>query len=253
MTHHTAAYFETTGAAVTDSQINALTDGVLSIRNNNFFLDQPLDLIFAAVMGLDLSRARIDSPTLRNITRPYLFEIGAGVDPDAVPRFADYWQRPFRLPADQELELQVTEASVGGSNITALINLLTNNIPAPGGDIYTLRATSTTAATANAWSNIGPLTFDNSLPPGRYAVVGGIHQSANGQGFRVDFQSAAGQKEKPGGMSVNALDDKIVPRQRLGGWGVWGEFDNTVLPSIEVLANGADAAHEVYLDIIKVR
>lgn len=245
---HTAAFFEATAAAVTNSQINALQDGVISIRNNNFFPVRNYQLLAAMVMGASLTNARLDSATIRQISELNIFPLNLAAIPGAEPRVQDYSNDPMPVAMDEELELQVTDTAVGGENITGAMILQVEYRPTPPGRIYTIRATSTGAAVANAWTNVA-LTYDNNLPRGRYAVVGGVHISTNGQAFRLNLEQ---QKPLPGGFSNVSIGDQCFRKQRMGGLGSWGEFDNTALPELEVLCNAADAVHTLFLDFVKV-
>jgi hypothetical protein len=51
-------------------------------------------------------------------------------------------------------------------------------------------------------------------------------------------------------MSLANLGDYGHPLFRLGHMGQWGQFRDNIMPNVEVLCNGADAAHEVYLDVM---
>ncbi len=246
---HMAAYFEDPGAAIVNSRINALQDQVLVIRNNDFFLRDSMDLAWAAAMGATLDDARLESPSLRIPTFPYIRPITVGVIPIAEPRVSDYSQQPFRLKGQEQLGLFATDPAVGPGNITGLVGLMQTSRPMPGGNIYKMRGVSTTAVVANVWSTIEPVTYTNDLPDGRYALVGMEHIAANGQGARVIFFD---QVLRPGCVSIVDIGDKTHDLFIQGRLGNWGEFESDRVPNLEALCDGADAAHEVYLYLIQV-
>lgn len=247
--HHTAAYFEATAAAITNSNINALTDSWLTIRDSQFFLPVDVDLLYGTCFGADMTAARLNNPQLRVITPTYLVPVGDAVIPGAEPRVASFIRQPHRIPGNQNLALEATEATALGTNVTGIVGLRTRDEPMPSGPIYTRRGTGTLTATANAWSLFTP-SWDTTLPPGMYAVVGGMVEGATVQGFRYIF---TGQVERPGGVGNQATDQQGHPMFRYGNLGVWGVFPNTVEPQCEVLCNAADTAQVCYQDVIKIR
>lgn len=251
---HTAAYFQDTGGAVVNSQIAALRDDFLTIRNANFFLVSPADLLFAGVYGTALDAARLDSPTIRDVTRPQLAPLGdAVIPPTTGPRVVDMHGNPLRVPSEEEISLEITDATAVANNVTGIIGLRFQQRAAPSGSVFTLLATSTTVAVANVWSNIGPLTFENTLRAGEYAVVGMQAFSANMIAARLLFTNVNGQLERPGCIGGAAQDVLTHMIFRNGRLGLWGTFDNVILPEVEVLANGADAAFRILIDIVKIR
>lgn len=251
--HHTAAWFEDFGAVSVDQAVAALQDGVLTIRSTDFFFfDEPLAALYVGIYGADMENARLNSPTIRSVTQPYLLPVGNAVIPPTRPLIADLTRNPFRLKAQENISLEVTEDTVAGSNITGVIGLRTRKTPAPPGDIWTIRGTSAGPAVANAWTNAGVITWTNDLPPGRYAVVGGASFSTTMIGFRIVFTSTTGQKVRPGGIGAAREDSWIHPMFRYGRLGVWGEFDQVIFPEFEVLCNAADTAFVHYMDLIKL-
>lgn len=252
MSFHTAAFFQSTAGIVVNQQINALADQLFTIRSNRFLFSQDLQMLYMAVMAADLTNARLDSPKLRNITNPFMLPVGNAVVPGTEPRVADLQREPLTLPANEELALQVTEATVLGSNITGIFGARISDQPIPGGSVFTLRGTAAGPAVVNTWTDIGDITFTNTLQAGQYAIVGAMVYSATGQGFRINFQGVDGQLERPGGIMGAAEDVQTHRIFRQGRLGLWGTFDNIILPRVEVLANAADAAFVIYWDLIPI-
>lgn len=249
---HIAAYTADPGAAIADARIAALADQVLTIRNNDFWLSRKFDLLFALAMGATLDDARLESPSLRLPTFPYI-NVNESVDPPSPLNLSDYRQRPFKLPDNEQLRLSATDAAALPGQITGIVGLGLDHAPAPAGNIVRLQGTSTTAVTANVWSSIEDVTYTNDLPDGLYALVGMEHFSANGQACRAIITSPGNQIYRPGCVSITALGGITHPIFRNGNLGKWAEFDSDNVPNLEVLANGADAAHTVYLDLVKIR
>lgn len=233
-------------AANTD--VPALQDDYFTIQNTHFLLPEDRFLIWGWVAAATLNRARLFTPSIGVITRPFIRPIDRSALPTDLPSIADFRANPFRMRGQEELVLEATSGVAVSERFTALFGWTTQTTPAPAGDIYTLRATSVTAAVANSWTSL-VATFDNQLPAGEYAVVGLEVQSANALGARLIFPGGS-QKDRPGSVSVSALGNDNKDIFRKGGLGDWGRFRNTVLPTVQVLAQAADAAHEIYLDIV---
>src|SRR5262249_38123432 len=110
------------------------------------------------------------------------------------------------------------------------------------------------------WSLLSP-QFDQTIPSGTYAVVGFEHWSPTSIAARIVFP---GSPRRPGTLSQN---NKVIegPNPNVfdanarthdifyhGSLGVYGMFQTTAPPSIEVLTTGADASHEGYLRVVRV-
>lgn len=241
--YHICAY-SATGAQNVETDLAPVPDTVLPVFNAHFFPQDPLQLLFAAAMSTNISRARIQTPTLNQITTPFIRGVMSGLVPTTPGQVANYVQNPLPLKAREEIIVFGTQTAVAATRITALLGLLFTPLPIAAGSQYTIRGTSTTAAVANVWTLL-TVTWQNQLPQGNYAVTGLQHQSANGQAARILF---LGQYYRPGCMSMAALGDYAHPIFRMGYMGQWGMFRDNIMPNVEVLANGADAVHELYMD-----
>jgi hypothetical protein len=110
----------------------------------------------------------------------------------------------------------------------------------------TVRATSSTTLTAYQWTN-GALTFDQTLPAGRYQVIGMRAQSTGLIAARLVFP---GYAWRPGVIGYDAVG-KVEPlRFRFGNMGILGEFRHDSPPSVDFLSSSADTSEEVYLDLV---
>ena len=242
---HLCAY-STSIATGVETELNAVTDGILPISNNHVVPQQPCSLLFAAAMATNLQRARISTPRFLQYTTPFIRGIMAGLVPTSPAQLATYLMAQLDLTQLEEITINAFQNAAGAQRVTALLGLQFSPNPPATGDIFTLRGTSTGAAVANAWTQIA-MTWQNALPRGRYAICGLQHQSANGQAARLIIQQ---QFYRPGCMSQAALSDVAHPYFFKGALGQWGVFDNQTFPNVEVLCNAADAAHEVYMDVM---
>lgn len=227
-----------------ETDLTPVPDTILPVFNAHFFPQDQPQLLFGAAMCTNISRARIQTPTLNKITNPFIRGVMNGLVPTSPGQVANYAQNTLPLAAREEIISFGTQTGAGNIRTTVLLGLLFQPQPIAAGSQYTMRGTSTTAVTANTWSLL-TMVWQNQLPQGQYAVTGLQHQSANAQAARVIF---LGGYYRPGSMSLAALSDYGHPIFRMGYLGQWGTFRDNILPNIEVLANGADAVHECYLD-----
>jgi hypothetical protein len=244
---HLAAYFKSVDTTV-NADITALTDSVLTISNNHFRLVDNMQLVGAAAMSATLIRARLDSPTLRIVGNPYILPSNTGVTPVAESRMANLYRYPYPMPPREELAMQATANPGTTENFTGLVWLSLGAVPIPPGRVQWVRITSTTAAVANAWTNIA-LTFETSLPSGYYSVIGSRAWSTNGQAHRLIFP---GQVWRPGYLSKVAAGNQDPPPNYNGDFGELGRFVNDNPFQCEVLCNGTDNSHNLYVGLVPV-
>lgn len=245
---HLLAWFKNVGSTA-DTDLTPVTDPVFTVQNSHFLPNSDVNLYWAAVMAATLTRAKWASPKTRVVTDPYIRPIIEAVIPPSNPGIAKYLDSPFRFKALEEIQLLVTDGTGATENCTGLALVGTGLVPAPQGDYYRLRFTSTTAVTANTWSQLS-VTWEDTLPSGTYSVVGIEHQSAGGQAARIIFN---GQTYRPGAPSISALSNRQNDLFYGAKLGVLGNFVQTAMPLIEVLANSADASHEGYLDCVRIQ
>jgi hypothetical protein len=206
-------------------------------------------ILFVAAVGSNVTAAQLQSPSLRRRTNLDISPILRSSQSDSlVPVFSSYIGNPIALESDEALDALATEDAAGASRVT-VVAALADGEPSPAsGDIFTVKASSTNAATAYTWTNV-QLTFSQSLPAGTYQVVGFRHESTTGIAARLVF---VGGRWRPGVISaVTASTTRETPF-RNGLIGVYGEFRHNTPPTVDVLCGGADASHTFYFDLIKI-
>lgn len=245
---HLLAWFISIGQTA-DTDVTPVTDPVFLVQNGHFLPQTSIRMLWSAAMSATLNRARFATPKTRIVTNPWIRPIIEAATPPSNPAVCSWLDSPFLFNGLEELQLLATSGLVtGNENFTAVAAVASGIEPAPQGDYYRLRFTSTAAAVANKWSQVA-VTWQDVLPAGQYAVIGLEHESANAQACRLIFN---GQQFRPGTLSVNALANRqhdLFYGHRLG---VFGRFLQTAMPLLEVLCNAADASHEGYLEIIRV-
>jgi hypothetical protein len=186
--HHTCAFGATVASAV-ETDIAALADGAMVIQNGHFLPQRPTDICYAAFCALLGVTARLSTPTLANVTTPYIRDISLAVDFGNPQILADYSADMLHLEGLEELSLLAKNSAATSGLSLGILGLMIQAIPQPAGRIYTLRGTGVGALVINAWTNAGTLTWQNQLPTGKYAVVGAEAFSAGGKAFRLIFEN----------------------------------------------------------------
>ena len=245
----TVAYRQ--AAAGVSTSLKALTplpDPTVHIEGTVLYVGALNRLMMVYPLGVGMTQARLDAPSLRRVYLPDLNPIDTLAEPASPALGIINLEAPLALLRGEGLQVFAAGPSTPTNDLWSIVNLCDVPILPVKGEIFTIRCTVTTATTANAWSN-QELVFGQTLPVGRYQVVGAAIVSATGLAFRL---VPIGGGSRAGGMAQDAVGD-IVPRgQRYGGWGVWCEFDSHTPPSIDFLTIAAETPSGVFLDLIKV-
>lgn len=208
-------------------------------------------VLFGAARGADLLAFKINSPSLRG-------RYAAGMGPVDNLSSLQYYQKPNAndqtdcpLPVvDSEgIEALIERATGSASLLTAVLALGDGPVTPVKGEIYSIDYSATITTVAGAWVN-GAITLAETLPAGRYQLVGALLWALHGVAFRFVIPGAIW---RPGGVTCYNIQTTTPDFQRHGNMGVWGEFDHDVLPSMDLLADSA-ASQGVggCLDLIKV-
>lgn len=250
--HHTVMWNNTATTNNVEVDLAPVTDPVIPVTAANHFLPQrDTPIVYMGAASVNLQRARWSTPTIALVTTPFIRPISNALTWGMPQRVQDMVSSPMVIKALEEITLFVFQNAGAAQQVLATAGLMWQAVPAPLGNTWTLRATSATAAVINAWTQIA-LTFQNALPTGQYAVTGLTHFSATGIAARLIIEN---QVPRPGTMSIQALGNEELWTFRGYGpedLGTWGVFHNYNMPLCEVFCTGADASHEVYLDIVRI-
>lgn len=219
-----------------------------TITNNKILLPKPMELRLATLMGTGLASARIQTPlliqTASNQLRPFTVGTTFGTNPNT----ADFLMNGVKLRQGENIDVQTTNTDAGAQVHTAVLQLGDYNYSVPAGQRIKIRATGATALTAGAWTRV-PLTYDDNLPAGEFAIVGMEVFSATGIIGRLDTPGVA---LRPGVPCVTSLANRAFWAQYEPMFGELGRFTNTSLPALEIFATAADTSQQVWLDIVRL-
>jgi hypothetical protein len=197
-------------------------------------------------LGATLTQVRLESPTLRALVPINVIPINLGTEPLSPPAVVLQPSAPKPIGGGEALNMVASDTAA--DEIKGLVWFCDGAIAPVKGEIFTVRATASGTCTANAWTNMA-ITFDQTLPSGRYQVVGMAALSAGLVAARLVFP---GYAWRPGCIGCDALSDIPAPEMRMGNMGAWGEFDHDVPPTVDFLSISADANPNVWLDLIKI-
>lgn len=245
---HTLAW-ESNAINAVETDIAPVQDSIFLIQNSHFVPSVDVQIQAACFMSLNAQRARIVTPTLRQVTTPFIRPVNLALTPTSRPLVADYRGNPLHLKGLEEVQVLTLQGGAGAEH-SGVVMLVSNGplTPAPQGDVYTMRGTATTAAVANVWTQLA-VTWQDILPAGRYAVIGMETVSATARAARLILNDSAW---RPGCLGMSADGNGTHPMFRMGGLGQWGQFYAYAMPNVETLCDTTDATHEIYLDIVRV-
>lgn len=246
---HLGAFFAnltngSTNAAVAAVQDNWLTRTVAA----TFTLPRPMRLRAAYSAGVSLTRARINTPSFRYVGLPYVGPVNLTLTVPTPPNVYDYGQNGPTIPTVDDIVAEHTLGGAAPENELTLIWLQDKEIAVPYQAEYRIRYTGTITGSAGTWVS-GTMTPDQTLPNGRYAVVGMDAVGTNLVGARLLFANGG---PRPGCLARNAVGGVPFLLFSNGSLGVYGTFDSLAQPNLEIFVSGANTAQEVYLDLIRI-
>lgn len=240
----TASLDQSTLAGVT-----ALADPAVYTSGFDIAVPDQLPYIGLAYgLGPNITLASLVSPTLRQMFTHRIAPLDVAALPSNVYPIEDFSDAPLALTPDEFLDAYGAESGAGATRMTIAAWLCDGPFRPVTGDIRTVRATASFTDVANVWT-AGNIVFDEALPRGTYSVVGMRAESTNLQLARLVFRGFPWRPGVVGRASVGQPEYQLF---RYGTMGEFGQFEHNVPPMIEVLANGADTATVLYLDVIKV-
>jgi len=251
MAIHTAVFrHQTTVLSAGDfNQIEAVNDGLFLITGGRLVLPADMWLVASFAQSPNISAARVSSASLRRISPAHIVP----VNPPATqfePSIMVYPTSPLRLPAQEEISVEVLTAAPD-TDLFSILWVADGRTPAPAGDSFWIRYTSSTATTPGQWTTLNVL-YDTPLAAGVYAVIGIQHTCPGGTGLcsRLIFD---GQTLRPGVLPITGT---TTMRSNWvfydGSLGVLGTFRSYSPPRVEVLASGVENAHQGYLRVVRI-
>lgn len=235
-----------TGGVLSD--LDALPDPHVRVEGKRVVVPPYNQLLGVMAVGASMTNARLSSPSLRTVIELDISPINASATPLSPPSYIDLFENPIPLVIAEQLTAKTAETADGAVPQTVLAWLGDGPAKPYRGRFYTIRAISNTTLTPYQWTN-GALTFDQTLPAGRYQIVGMRVQSPGLIAARLVIP---GYPWRPGVIGTNSLTHIEASRFRFGNAGIFGEFTHDSPPTVDFLSASADTVEVVWLDIVPV-
>jgi hypothetical protein len=247
---HLVAYEQSVDPASAVTNINAIREEIVFTNGVDIRVPSLLPNVLGYAVTINdasLVRAQLASPSLRQLANIDVEPIVQALVFGSYPEVTYLPDGPIPLTPDEALNLAVLSDPAAPVIHRGLVWLCDGPVNQSKGEIITVRATSAVTLVTGTWVN-GALTFLQSLPAGKYQVVGMRARGTNLVAARLVFPE---QVARPGVAAVNAIGDLDHPMQRAGRLGVWGQFPHTNPPTVDCLGV-TDSAQTYIFDLVRV-
>lgn len=246
---HLLAYY--TASLASDASLVALgsvTDQAWTQDSTGYFMPDNLRL-WAAYAGNDaFTRVQVDQPSLRDPFLPSIDPISLTLLPANTPPVYKAYEAGIDLRKNEYLRFRGSRGTVAASAAVALAWVGKQRKPIPAGPRRTIQFTSAITVSAGVWS-LGTLTFSDTLPDGKFAIVGMSLYGTNVLAARLAF---TGGGWRPGVLAQGAQGEWTPPSFDRDELGYFGSFLNTIQPNLELLGTGAGTSQTGYLDLVQI-
>lgn len=250
---HTFGYAGAVVVSTNNQALAAPSDSSMTrTANGNQYLS-PADwlVVMGWAMNDLITRARINYPSYRDVGLPEISPVLATstMTPSfGVSRWGQFGPRIRKteeLGMDISCGVSITLVGFGGLSVMDRFDAV------PGGRKFTVRGTAPVTLVANQYA-LGTLTLDQTLPFGRYGVIGLTIACTNGFLGRLVFPSTP--QYRPGCPVTNtAFVIEFEQSVRQGEMGLLGIFDQTAPPQVEILGITAGAqTAAIILDLVEL-
>lgn len=246
------AFYESIANGTVLGEVNGVADQTQTFDNSSRLITPYNGTIAAAyAMGINATAFQIDAPSLRSFLLPNIYPANPSADVRTLDGPVVWGDRGPRLLKGDAVAPLVSRGGADAQPVIVGLWLRNKSRPLPAGPATKVIATAAPTIVAGSWV-FSALTFAQTLPVGRYAVVG-LQVVCNDATF-VRLVYPGGGQWRPGVVVQDAYGD--LPWGDPFGpfkFGHFGEFDWLAPPSIEVLGDTAGAENlTAYLDLVKI-
>jgi len=242
----TLVAFHKAAVSATLLALQPIADPHVTVFGNDLTVPE-LDMIVAALgFGGAPTQMQLQSPNLREIFMEDVAHlIGTEVTTPTDGHLLDRRDSPIELVRSEKLNVFTIHTTDGW----CLIWLADDSISPKSGEIRTVSATTGHTTAENVWENVA-LAFSQTLPAGRYEIVGMHAYGTNLLAARLVFTGGGWRPGVPAGADINSKSDE---RFRNGEFGSFGEFEFDSPPTVDLLGSGVTAAEVIHFDLIQIR
>lgn len=223
---------------------------------DNYVSQQGSAYVFRESLKILGIYCQIDSGTNAQLFTPRFREMGpnsivpistSAAPPNLPPVYLPEGNGPLVTPLDP-FNVQVSRTGAGAANCYSLLWVSDRAPTRDYRECRTLRATSATVFADATWTQ-GTFTFDQTLPSGRYDILGMDIYGTNLLAARLVFPDG---QAKPGVIAQQSIAEYNWQYWRFGNQGVLGSFDSTAIPYIEMMGTGVGTTQTLLLDLVRV-
>ena len=248
MSFSTTCFYSSIAQNTTAGLVSLVSDQTVMGRSGRaqFSNNRKLTHAFAGV--LNGTRVAFDFPSAWRYAPPLIDPIDADTLGGNLPAQISYGNRGLTLPAQEDIGILATRGGTAAADCVVAIWTTPSFVPAPQGETWSVQATATPSGSSFNWL-LQDLTLVNPLPKGSYALVGARATGTNSLFARFVFP---GQVERPGIMTNVDPTAYQFQFHRMGAAGLFGNFNNYLLPKVEVLYTGTASAMTFTLDVVPI-
>lgn len=234
------------------SPIDAIADQHVAVSGDIIYVPSLTRLIAEyAAQANTVTHVQLQSPSLRRVALLDIAMCQGGIRPSGGESFIPHFNCPLALEEGEGLEAYINKPADGSIVASVLAWLADGALTPVVGEIFTVRFTATITSILTQWVN-GAITLTQTLPVGRYAIVGADVMEAGGDLIAFRFV-VPGYQWRPGSLTCGDLGAKPNVAQRYGGMGIWAEFESITPPTLDIIAAAAASQTVVgHIDLIKV-
>lgn len=232
----------------TFAQVGRLVDNYFTSVNDGYQQTKSHKVFAAYVRGPNVTDARVNAPLLRIPFYPRVSLLDTAAAPPNLPPVDEYEGNGYTLAPLDPLNVEVSRAGADAQVCQYALWVSPTGYTPSLGQSRTVKATTVVTGSLTAWTQAS-LSFESVLPPGRYQIVGAMGYGTGLLFGRFIFPDT---QIRPGFLAQQTVDEYSWNWFRHGRMGVWGEFDQQAVPSIEFLHYAAGTNPTVLLDLVKV-
>jgi hypothetical protein len=247
---HLAAWYEDIDPGGVLTPITAVVDQSVFTSGDDIRVPTQMpNIVGQAALADDASAAaaQVQSPSLRAMVNLDIEPVVAAAVFGSPPEILFHPQSPISVVADEPVNFALNSDPAAVEDHYGLVWFGDGPQQPALGNIFSVGATSAVTLAAGTWVN-GVLAFAQTLPLGRYTVVGMRARGTNLVAARLVFVGGA---FRPGVPAVNALADRDPDVFRYGRHGTFGVFHSNTPPTVDCLGV-TDAAQSYVLDLLQV-
>jgi len=248
------AYSESQDEAGAYAAEAAVADQLVTISGDTLYIPPRMNRLIG-VAGFPGSTVEnslyLDSPSLKRRALLDVYPLTEGIAATTGQLIQLHPQHPIELDEHEGMECYILSNPAAAEVHSCVIFLADGSIAplAAGVRIFRVKFTTGITETASAWTN-GAITWRQTLPVGRYQVVGAAMWGTSPIAFRLQIPGVA---HRPGFVCWSTEGQPGHPLQVMGGLGVWAEFHSLTPPSVDWLASATSGNSQAgFMDLIKI-